>query len=557
MTKMIHLIQNELTKQLKKVSVIIMLCLLLAASIALPVFKLVVDTFENDAWNLRYIDEDIQRMEQEKENAPKDFTDDQKKMLNEAVDIQVQYLNMQKENNIRWDDWRYDELYTLNNLHNTAFIQKQLIAGISSSDISVAVSMAFYPEDILAQNSGLSKEELQKSYEENMKQVSTKYQAILKNDYIGHLKNDVRPEAVQAVKALESGAQSSQEQEGSTVMNNGAIAQYGDQGPSSKVELEQAKMFLEIVDYRIEHNVMYDRSDWRHNTLLAMNNEVENANATVMSKEDFEATGNTLSYDAYKKMAQDSIQKAKDEITRCRYSLNNNIPIMEHNGGSRYVLSIGLIFIMGIMVICIMVGGSIMSQEYSKGTVRLLMLRPVARWKIILSKFICVLLIGLGAMVATGVVQTITSAFLFGFGDLLAPVLVCSGGVVTEVPFFLWYLLAGLYAGINVLFASCLAVALSTIFKNTAFAVGLSIFITLSGFFVVMVGANLGMYWLAYTFFPYFNLGTYVTGGQIQQLYQMLNFPTYPVYGACLLAALAVLLTVVTTIIFQKRDVKN
>ncbi len=562
MMKFIHLVQNELTKQLKKVSVIVMIIILLVLSAAYPILKLIVQNISENQFypafsyyqNGELADGETYREIQEEMLKNSGLTDKEQALAQQLMDLDVDYYQMCQDYKIGYPDWRSEEMSTLRDTHMLAAVQKMLLDGESVEEIYRAVEGMNYTYSVdqsgtgddtfLQEMAALPKEDLQKQYDENIQKVNEYYQAIVQNDYVGHLKKDLLPAANENITMLEE--QLKQPGLEDTVKEQ------------LNYQLTLIKTEREIIQYRIDHEVMYDPDDWRHNTLLSLYAQTANANESPVTQEEFWDQGYNYrysSYEQYVESVEKSRKEAEDQIALCEYSLEKGTPMMENNDGTRNLLAGGLVFTLLVMVICIMVGGGIMSSEYSKGTVRLLMLRPVSRWKIIMSKFVCTLLFGLCCMAASGLVQAIAGGIIYGFSDLLTPVLMMMGGAVTEVPFILWYVAAGLFAGINVLFASCLAIALSTLFKNTALAVGLTIFATLSGSIVTAMAMDLGWSWIAYTIFPFYYMGGFVVSGASGMFGTAL--PISPIYGAILLSALSVICVIVTTIVFQKRDVKN
>ena len=99
---------------------------------------------------------------------------------------------------------------------------------------------------------------------------------------------------------------------------------------------------------------------------------------------------------------------------------------------------------------------------------------------------------------------------------------------------------------------------LSTVIKNTALAVGLTMVGFLGSMPATIVGGQLGMLWLDKTFIPYVNLTSYIDGGSfmIQQLKQV-GMNLSATSGAIQLIVLSIVLIGISFVVFSKRDVKN
>ncbi len=72
-----------------------------------------------------------------------------------------------------------------------------------------------------------------------------------------------------------------------------------------------------------------------------------------------------------------------------------------------------------IPFLIVLVGGDLLAGEATAGTYRLLITRPVSRFKIITSKFIAGIIYTFSLMVFLGVMSVVLSLIIFGSGDLL------------------------------------------------------------------------------------------------------------------------------------------
>ena len=76
-----------------------------------------------------------------------------------------------------------------------------------------------------------------------------------------------------------------------------------------------------------------------------------------------------------------------------------------------------------IPLLVMIVASDLVSSEYSQGTIKLLLTRPVMRWKILLSKYLTLLLAVSMIVAITAVLSYFLSGMVFGFKGLDAPVL--------------------------------------------------------------------------------------------------------------------------------------
>lgn len=127
--------------------------------------------------------------------------------------------------------------------------------------------------------------------------------------------------------------------------------------------------------------------------------------------------------------ARDADSKAnlESEILRIEYHLENDIPINESNLNTAFNylrLSITVI-IMGFLTFgLILFGGDIMSGEYTPGTLKFLLIQPVTRTKVLMSKYLVTLASALGMVLGVQILSALAIATVNGFGSFNLPMLV-------------------------------------------------------------------------------------------------------------------------------------
>ena len=115
------------------------------------------------------------------------------------------------------------------------------------------------------------------------------------------------------------------------------------------------------------------------------------------------------------------------QIQKLQFQLDNNIPINEENlnTGLNYLkLSISVIFAGFLAFGLILFSGDIMSGEYNPGTLKFLLIQPVTRIKVLMSKYLVTvaasiaLILGFQGLFALGV------GVVKGFGSINLPIFV-------------------------------------------------------------------------------------------------------------------------------------
>ena len=197
-----------------------------------------------------------------------------------------------------------------------------------------------------------------------------------------------------------------------------------------------------------------------------------------------------------------------------------------------------------VTLMTIIVSSGIVSAEFSQGTIKMLLARPVKRWKILLSKYITVLLYSLLLTVILFVVTYITSSILFP--KVLEDTITFSGGEVAANKVLGKALYMMFLGWVNTVVISTLAFMIGTIFRSTSLAIGISIFLYFTGNTIVLF---LTKYDFAkYILFANTDLTQYETG------YVLIDGLSMS-FSATVIAVYAVLFLLLSFLSFIKRDV--
>lgn len=196
-----------------------------------------------------------------------------------------------------------------------------------------------------------------------------------------------------------------------------------------------------------------------------------------------------------------------------------------------------------VMLLMIIASAGIVASEFSQGTIKMLLSRPVKRWKILTSKYLTVLLFGLLLTVVT-YVSSVVGAFIFypaGEGSSIA--FNNSEIAVTAVFGESAYLV--LLAFVYVCVMATLAFMIGSVFRSSALAIGVSLFLFFTGSMIVMFLERFAV--AKYILFAH-DLTQYETG------YQVLASSTMPFSVMVLIGYVIVFLGISYTT-FIKRDI--
>ncbi|MEI5905722.1 ABC transporter permease [Bacillus spongiae] len=190
------------------------------------------------------------------------------------------------------------------------------------------------------------------------------------------------------------------------------------------------------------------------------------------------------------------------------YRIENDLPENQGNSVWSFVeeASTG-VNLVGLFAIIVAAG--IVASEFSWGTIKLLLIRPISRFKILLSKYITVLLFGSMLLVILFALSALVGVVLFGGGSDVYLSYV-EGEVIKEST--IWFLMKQYLLGtIGVFMITTMAFMISTLFKNSSIAIGISIFTLLVGGTVTAILA-VWFDWAKYILFANTDLTMYSQG---------------------------------------------
>lgn len=200
----------------------------------------------------------------------------------------------------------------------------------------------------------------------------------------------------------------------------------------------------------------------------------------------------------------------KESIALNEYRIEHNLSPLEEYKTWNFVGDIAqMIDFVGIFIIVIAAG--IVASEFNWGTIKLLLIRPISRTKILASKYLTVLLFGLSMLIFVFTFSIVLGAILFGFPESATPHLIYNNGVVTEQPIWLHLIIFYGLNSINMVMLVTMAFMMSAVFRNSSLAIGLSIFLMFTGGQFTMLLAS-KFEWAKYILFANTNLMQYFEG---------------------------------------------
>ncbi len=177
------------------------------------------------------------------------------------------------------------------------------------------------------------------------------------------------------------------------------------------------------------------------------------------------------------------------EAARLKYHLERNINPNQHTGPlySRGFAIVAATLLLPLLVTVL--AADLVSSEQSAGTIKMLLTRPVARWKVLLSKYLVVAGFSTLLVAAAAILSWAIAGFAFGWRGFSAPVLTGfrfdAGGVdlsgVRSAPLWLDTLATWGLSWFGALIIGIIATTFSVLFKSTAAAMGTLIAVLAAG----------------------------------------------------------------------------
>jgi ABC-2 type transport system permease protein len=239
----------------------------------------------------------------------------------------------------------------------------------------------------------------------------------------------------------------------------------------------------------------------------------------------------------------------EDQISQNERFLEKNInPTEKTNWHFMNDVVIGVTTL--VTLFAVIVASAVVAAEFSDGTIKQLLIRPHKRWKILLSKYIAVLLYSVILILTLVVSGFIVGMLFFGLGDFQAPFFEYTLDGQKEAVLGPQFLLKVAYFLPSLLMITTISFMLSTLFKSQSVAVGIGIFVlfvssTLGGLIIMLAEEYT---WAKFLIFPHLDLTVFALQDKILENITLTGSLT-------ILAVYYIVFMVATFVYFQKRDV--
>lgn len=201
-----------------------------------------------------------------------------------------------------------------------------------------------------------------------------------------------------------------------------------------------------------------------------------------------------------------------------------------------------------ITIFTVVVSAESVAGEFSSGTIKLLLIRPWSRSKILLSKYIALLIFALLLSVLMLLSSFVLNLLLFGYGD--AKTANAALGVLNNSGPFSYMMQVYVLDYLGLIMIVTFSFMLSTLFRSGGLAIGLSMFIYFFGMVASGLLAMLDYKWVEYLLFLHLNLKQYLSSSEIAHDLTL-------GFSLAVLAGYYIVFVGITWLVFNRRDVAS
>ncbi len=241
----------------------------------------------------------------------------------------------------------------------------------------------------------------------------------------------------------------------------------------------------------------------------------------------------------------DQLNRFKDQLAVEKYRLEHDIAPVSKQSVNGFIGSVPDMLSV-ITLFTVIVAAGIVATEFSQGTIKMLLTRPVKRWKILTSKLLTV---GIFAIVMSAILLLfgVIGGYIF-FDTIPGTNLEVVNGNVVEVSFWGRLLLLIALSLVNVFVIGMLAFMIGSVFRSSSLAIGISIFLMFMGVNVTYM-LSLRFEFAKYILFANTDLTPYV--GNREPFMEGLTMP----FSITVILVYLIIFLFISYWSFMKRDV--
>ena len=314
------------------------------------------------------------------------------------------------------------------------------------------------------------------------------------------------------------------------------LAQTKKQKQDMECMIFSTKVEIEMLEYRLKENLSFG-SDY-------LNNAIDDVNRTAYSAKSYEYGVS----DENKEAVEGSVK----EYYQNRYILENKEDINNESDLRSLVIGFYENYIFLVLVFGIMIAGSIVSDEYNKGTIKSLLITPYKRSSILLAKFITILVLTIVFIVIAYLMQIVIGGLFLGFDSLSNSYVVYNlSSKSLEVMNLFKYAVINTVATLpQILLLITLAFAVSTIIGNTAVSIVIAFAGVIGSSIINVIASIYEIKVLKYFVTTNWEFNYYLFGGTNP-------FKTSLTHAIIVCIIYFLIMIAIAFIVFKKKNIKN
>ncbi len=310
-----------------------------------------------------------------------------------------------------------------------------------------------------------------------------------------------------------------------------------------EVQIENAKIEKEVAEYRVNEEIKYG-NDYLNKALSRYKNTSQDLIQLEIENKDKENM-------EYIKKQQYNENLEQKEVNK--YILENKVDVNKNDSLKgileNFYNQLGIF----MLAVIIMVAATIVSDEFNKGTIKLLLVKPYSRTKILLAKFLTTVIMTVFIISITILMQVLIGGILFGFDSLSLPVIEYNFNTnsIQIMNIFAYLGIQTLAQLPMIILLATLAFVISTIFSNSALAIIISLLGYMANSVINQLAIMYNLGFMKYFVTMNWDLSQYLFGGL-----PYMEGMTF--IGSILINIVYFLILIIPTIlIFKKRNIKN
>ncbi len=306
-----------------------------------------------------------------------------------------------------------------------------------------------------------------------------------------------------------------------------------------ETELNNAQMEKEIAEIRLNKEIPYG-SDYLNRAI----SDLQTANTNLANFKNTEELTyeQKLEYNSY-----------LEEQAESRYILETGRDIHNTNSLKGILENFYAQFGIFLIVVVVMIAGTIVSEEFNKGTIKLLLVKPYTRNKILIAKAITTLMMIIFIIVVTLVMQILIGGIIFGFDSLSEPVVAYNFNTNTmeEMNIFANLGVQTLTQLPMIILLATLAFAISTLFTNSTLAITISLLGYMAASIINQLAIGYDLQFMKYFVTMNWDLSIYANGAlpYMEGMNMTMSIIICIVYF--------LIMMIPTFMVFKKRNIKN